>query len=150
MFSIYDNLTGTRISNESYRTVEEANRDYHMNEWTHMDIGMNRPKRSPGQGIAAEIGSGSRYRLLAVTSYAAAAGEDDDHRVRMISACLAGASSDHQTKAPPSPSHALGLLLACNSLLRCPETRCRPAGGPALPAKCLPKAASPAGQGVTT
>ena len=32
MFSIYDNLTGTRLSNASYHTVEEANRDYHKNE----------------------------------------------------------------------------------------------------------------------
>ena len=52
MFSIYDNLTGTWLSIASYRTVEEANRDYHMNEGhTHVgDIGMKRAKRSPGQG----------------------------------------------------------------------------------------------------
>ena len=67
MFSIYDNLTGTRLSNASYHTVEEANRDYHMNEGhTHVgDIGMKRAEEIEGRAIR------SRKRK-SVSSYAAA------------------------------------------------------------------------------
>ena len=75
MFSIYDNLTGTRLSNASYHTVEEANRDYHMNEGhTHVgDIGMKRAEEIARAGrCAAEIAAEGDTELLAVSSYAAA------------------------------------------------------------------------------
>lgn len=49
MFSIYDNLTGGRLSIASYRTVEEANRDYHMNEG-HTHVGNIATKRAERAG----------------------------------------------------------------------------------------------------
>lgn len=39
MFSIFDNSTGKRVSEESYATAEEANHDYYMNHGsTHVGI----------------------------------------------------------------------------------------------------------------
>lgn len=39
MFSIFDNFTGKRVSEDSYATAEEANHDYYMNAGsTHVGV----------------------------------------------------------------------------------------------------------------
>ena len=72
MFSIYDNLTGKRVSEDSYATADEANRDYYMNEGhTHVGVvcpRLSNPQRKALSFIATKPRDGKQGRWVDLLS----------------------------------------------------------------------------------